>query len=676
MSCSELQQAEKIAENVVFSSNLAVFSKKYPFLAKKIDFLAKNDLVYVLPARDGCIYYACKDKNGLVPVSDPVNPLQRMQMQLDQYATQLSDTTRPVLIVGLYPGNELISIFELSDKIRTPHCPQPIWVCVDSSIGLCGFLKAWDARQIIESPRVKFFWHEDLPKEVENLAAHPEIPHVFTLISGASDRTLGLVLPPLAALIQARDQELVRLCEENNRYYDSLDDRQLAEAIADRAGRKPRLLMPTCSWSTFIQHSTRDTCAAFEQLGWETRILQNDAMMTPYYLARQINEFKPDVFLFIDHLRHEAEEIYPRNMMFITWVQDEMAHIHCAEAGRKMTEYAAGGRRDLVIGHVDRLEKSFGYPGERLVQLTIPADPRVFRPVSVSAADRAKYGCDIAFMSNCGMPSDQVLETRILPVVEPWGIGRATATAIHDHLWQAYRAGRTFIDRNVFLEELKLFPVFTDVYERSASPSAANGESRQDTLLRLFLWGLNDTIYRHVILEWADEMGVNMHLYGHGWERHPRFARYARGSLAHGEELNTAYQAAALNLHLNIAQGMHQRLWEMMATGAAFLLRAQPIDPNAPPAEAMHELAQCLMEDRDPAQLSTPHQEAMADYIFRVAIHLAQTESSAPLEQRVMERIEATVMNRPEWIIPDFEQHAFRDRAGFEERVSAWLKKR
>ena len=69
------------------------------------------------------------------------------------------------------------------------------------------------------------------------------------------------------------------------------------------SSRPPRLLMPTCAWSTYVQHSARDTCAAFERLGWETRLLKIEAMLTPYHLVRQINEFKPDVFLFIDHLR-------------------------------------------------------------------------------------------------------------------------------------------------------------------------------------------------------------------------------------------------------------------------------------------------------------------------------------------------------------------------------------
>ena len=183
--------------------------------------------------------------------------------------------------------------------------------------------------------------------------------------------------------------------------------------------------MPTVSWSTFVQHSARDTAAAFEEMGWEVRVLKMDAMLTPYYLVKAINEFKPDVFLFIDHMRYEAEEIYPRNMMFLTWIQDDMPNLQCSRAGEKLAEYAASGRRDLVVGYIQGLEENYGFPKDRLVPLLIPANPRIFHPVELTEADRAKYGCDLAFMTNTSMSSEQVIEQKIIPQVESLGISRA-----------------------------------------------------------------------------------------------------------------------------------------------------------------------------------------------------------------------------------------------------------
>ena len=177
-------------------------------------------------------------------------------------------------------------------------------------------------------------------------------------------------------------------------------------------------------------------------------------MLTPYHLVRQINEFKPDVFLFIDHMRYEAEDVYPRGMMFVTWIQDDMSNLQCKKAGEKLGEYAARGKRDLVVGYVEGLETKYNFPKDRLVPLLIPANPRIFHPITLTDAERAKYGCDLAFMTNTSMSSEQVIEEKILPQVEPLGISRATCQSIHDDLWTLYRSEKTLTDRNEFLDWL------------------------------------------------------------------------------------------------------------------------------------------------------------------------------------------------------------------------------
>jgi hypothetical protein len=662
-----------------------------------LDRFPEKTRIRVLPSQDGSVFYGYEEKGIVIPVTDPVAPIQRIQGQLDQHVTQLADTTRPVLIVGLYPGNELLSIFDRCDRITTPHCPQPILVCVDSMICLYGFLQAWDARRILRSSRVRLFWHGDLQREVECLRQHPEKPHVFTLISSAPDKTLDSILPPLAALIQERERETLRLCADNNDYYERMDDRQLAAIIKGRSGRKPRLMMPTCTWSTFIQHSARDTCAAFEDIGWETNILKMDAMLTPYYLVRSIHEFKPDVFLFIDHLRYEAEEVYPRHMMFLTWIQDEMSHIQCEEAGRKLTEYAAGGKRDLVVGYVDQLDTKYGYPKDRLVPLHIPADPRIFHPTILTEVKMAKYGCELSFITNVSMSSEQVVEEKILPIVEPLGISRATVQAIHDHLWNEYRSDKTFVDRDQFLAELLKFDEFSALWETlrvrnhkeaqekdapSLKARISNFSPQGDDLFRLFYVRLNDTMYRHVVLEWADELGVNLHLYGQGWENHPRFAKYARGPLAHDTELNIAYQCARWNLHLNITQGMHQRLWEILAAGARPLVRA-PSRLAKEPSElsaGLRRLAAQLREfgegspeafrlddSYDSAEL-----RALMDFIFEIAWSQTTGKSETvagefvpPLEERVGQILINLVSDRMDCQIPDWNFRHFTNRESF-----------
>ncbi len=574
----------------LLQKNLAVLKTKYPHIAQKVEDFPDKHNVVIFHAKDGAPAFGLKRNGSVQALTDPIAPLKRLQQQIDLYSKQVQDFTRPLFIVGFYPGLELIQLFERCEKEVTPHCPQPIFLCVDSIANLYCFLQLWDVTHIISSNRVRWFLAEERAMEVEFLRSNPHIPHVATLITGAPDNVLEEIMPPFAKLVIERDEEMKKLQEENERYYDAISDEELAKIIEGKSGRAPRLMMPTCSWSTFVQYSVRDTAREFEEAGWEVKVLKMDAMLTPYYLVKSINEFKPDVFLFIDHMRYEAEEVYPKNMMFITWIQDELPNLHSKKAGEKMREYAKERRRDIVIGYTRDLDSKYGFPSDRLIPLPIMADPRIFHPIELTEEDKAKYGCDLAFVSNVSMDSRDVIEKRILPQVEPLGISKDTCFAIHDDLWKIYRAEKTMTDRAKFCEWLRQYDEFDKAY---VALEDGNFKDRHDLsiknadeLLNLFYWRLNDTIYRHVVLEWADEYaeahpGFKIHLYGRGWERHPRFKKYAKGPIEHGAELNRVYQAAKLNLHLNITEGMHQRLWEIAMSGTKAITRKEIIDKNS-----------------------------------------------------------------------------------------------
>lgn len=692
----ETSQASATARSSgLYEANLAALRSRYPDLAERIGTTPLAAEVTLVRAKDGGVTYAVRGPAGHRFLTNPINPIQHIQTQLDSEASSLQDSTRPVLVVGLYPGNELLFAFELAERITTPHCSQPIWVCIDSIPCLQGMLMAWDVRRIITSDRVRLFWHTEIPQNIAFLQDHPEFPHIFTMLSGAPDVTLNRLLPPFAQLAAERDTAALRMTAANAQYYDRMSDEQLASIIAGKGDRKPRLLMPTCSWSTFIQYSTRDTCAAFQDMGWETRILCTDAMLTPYCLVQAIHDFKPDVFLFIDHMRYEAETVYPHNMMFVSWIQDEMPNLQCKKAGEKLAEYATRGRRDLVVGYVEGLDTKHGYPKARLAPLSIPADPRIFRPVSLSASDKANHGCELAFMTNTSMPSDEVVETKIVPMVEPLGISRSTCIQIHDDLWHLYRSEQTITDRNEFVDWLKQYPEFQGFWNRHTSAATPETvappphDQTQDDVFRLFYWRLNDTIYRHIVIEWADELGADMHLYGQGWERHPRFAKYARGPLAHGPELNIAYQAAAHCLHLNITQGMHQRIHEIMASGGHLLLRqsCELTHPaEEPPQELMQRLATAFRtggEHTDARDLfredivrTQAEKDALSEWVFKIALSLAQqmgkTSTSIPdLEHNTLQQVRAVLTGRVDWNVEDWANHCFTNRHDFEKRLHA-----
>jgi len=604
--------------------NLSALRECYPALAHRLDAYSDRHRVCVFPASDGGTAYGLWLNGQIRPVTDRIAPLRRIQAQLEQNSDRLKDFSRPVLVIGLYPGTELSYIFDLSEDNPDPHADQHILVCIDSLACLQGFLLSADVRRIIASKRVRLFWHEDVAHETDRIRNHPECSHLFTFVAGCPSGILNRVMPHFAELVSERRTETQRLQDENNRYYDALSDRQLAELIngptSSPAGRAPRLLLPTCSWSTVTQYSARDTAAEFRNAGWDVRHLNMDSMLTPYYVAREIHDFRPDVFLFINHLRTEAIEAYPTNMMFVSWVQDHVPDICNPVAAQRWNAATEGRSRDLIVGYVGELQEN-GYRGDRLLEIPMAVSAHLFRPRTLNTAQRRQFECDLMFASNRGKPTQRVVSEDVAPALRSHGMTEEQIMLLHDHLWDRYRSGRTFTSCHELLTELRLLRDFDPSWPERT-------EESRNAIVQALFWRLNDTIYRHVVVEWLDEArttgvaplsNTRIHLYGNGWQQHPRFARYARGTLRHGRELSMAYQAARLCLHLNAVEGYgHQRLMEIAAAGGRAIVRTTATGHQTKANLSMAQ--QKVFSSQRPAQsLSASERRALNDWLYNVA---------------------------------------------------------
>jgi Glycosyl transferases group 1 len=86
-------------------------------------------------------------------------------------------------------------------------------------------------------------------------------------------------------------------------------------------------------------------------------------------------------------------------------------------------------------------------------------------------------------------------------------------------------------------------------------------------------------------LEWVAEYcrknNKTLRLYGSGWESNPRFAEYAAGFLAPGEEMRAVYQATDINLQIIETGFLHSRSLDGLAAGGFFLNRqVREFDPT------------------------------------------------------------------------------------------------
>jgi hypothetical protein len=137
---------------------------------------------------------------------------------------------------------------------------------------------------------------------------------------------------------------------------------------------------------------------------------------------------------------------------------------------------------------------------------------------------------------------------------------------IHDRLRAIYDAGDSV----------------TEISALTAIINAALMETRlkgdPQSVLDLVSHRINNAFLRHQAIRWVAKTGVDLRLYGRGWEENPEFSRYARGIADNQQQLTLIYQASRVNLQVTPFGAAHQRLFEGLACGGFFLLRSVTID--------------------------------------------------------------------------------------------------
>ncbi len=328
-----------------------------------------------------------------------------------------------------------------------------------------------------------------------------------------------------------------------------------------QAGRPLRVLGVTSRYTTFLQHSMRDWLAAFDRLGHATRLViegHDHEIHNELVTAAAIADFGPDLVVLIDHLRGGVGGV-PPGVPVVAWVQDALPHLFTPAAG------AAHGPVDYTMGLPKaRLVRQFGYPGERFLTTPIPVRADRFAP---PPGPRAPFDCDVSFVSHASTPADVLLRQATEQVSSPQV--RRALEAVHDQLRATYAAGGCVTEP----------PAIRRLVDAALADAGCwVDESAMPAVMDLFVQRVNNALFRHQALAWVADMGVDLRLYGRGWERHPTLGRYARGPADHAGGLAGVYRASRINLHVSPFGAVHQRVFEGLAAGGFFLLRACPGD--------------------------------------------------------------------------------------------------
>lgn len=554
-----------------FAANLAALQMRDPQLADRLATLVIAQPFYIAAEGDRVFLGRCGE-SGIAPIADPVPAPSAKSLARKVFPS--AAVTGPLAVCGLGYGWLWDCVAKLPSRIDVlPGHRPPIYFLTGDIEQLWAVLHVMDWRAMLADRRYPIFAGPDAFEQFRtSLIADPTFPEPRGLIR--IDSTLPAVNLDefLKDLRLAREQHLKTIHRAIEALYATPRGNDWPAKF--RSGRL-RVLGITSRYTTFLQHSMRDWLSAFERMGHQTRLVieQHDHLMLGAYgYARGILDFNPDLILIIDHYRAEIGDI-AQSVPCVMWVQDQLPNIYCAAAGR------AQGPRDYCLGH-GRLHLStrYGYPAERFLSTTVGINDEKYAPAPPSSEEIRKFGCDVSYVSHASATSDKLVEKLLGP--KPREEMARLVWDMHDRMVGHFQSGG-----QVLTDPVLRLHLCASIAQTGFDPGLAQGQA----ILQHFSGQVNNAIFRQQALEWVAQAGVDLRIYGRGWDTHPRLARYARGEADNQRDLPSIYRASKINLQVITHGAVHQRLMDGLASGAFFLMRYTPGDDLGIPYRALWE---------------------------------------------------------------------------------------
>lgn len=581
----------------------------------------------------------------------------------------------PYVVVGDYGGELLDRVHQATRKMFLTFTPH-IFVIEPEPVVFGAALYVRESVDALADPRVVPLLGPDWRAALDEfLAAHPRVrvPEHVVAPPGAPRDLIDAVLARLREASRDRQRRAIDLIGRAQARYDALAPDHWRRRFADPSGEPLRVLGVTSRYTTVLQHAMRDLGRAFEQQGCAFELLieaTDHELIGRDAIAAAVELLRPDLVFIIDHHRHEYGGAIPANVPFVCWIQDLLPHLMSAAAGRSL------GALDFYIApELDQLTRAYAYPSRQGLASPMTTSEHTYSADPLPADELEPLRCDFSFVSNQAVTPDAFRHDWLARFRAGPDAARVT-----EYLLGALRDEFAADPRTAFARPVDA------LLERAARATGVAPASPQqaDHLARSFIHPAGELIFRHHTLEWVadycESRGRSLHLYGNGWDAHPRFARYARGVVRNGRCLRAVYQASLVNLQIIGSGAIHQRLLDGLMSGGFFLCRYTPIDHIAP---VVRRLLAALDASRPPDGAGDATQAATADPAVTAALHALDALHGAP--PRNPARLAAWELNRYREhaaqgfarvaadVLPLFEQVTFGSASEFAERADSYL---
>ncbi len=490
----------------------------------------------------------------------------------------------PYLFDGLDLGHFFGRIYgKTVDTFLGYSCP--LYVVEPDAALLALVLHLHDWSNILADPRIFIFTGANGTNELRKLwDNNPDLPlptQVRTL-SQYSPRSNPSAVQTTEQALASREKTVTESLADLNGRYNKFDlaywSNRFEQAL-NSTGEPLRILAGVSVHTTFLQYSMRDTKRAIESLGHRCMVLQessNHETIGPITYHNAIREFRPDVFLSLDHMRPEFGSIIPRGLPVLTWDQDQLPHVFTDEIMRRVSKH------DFLVGYSKDRWVFAGCEPKQFLNARVPTCPKQFDGQPLTPDEIAKYSCDLSYVSHASQTPQQFHDEERRQYQDP------NVQALLDCI---YACTPEILAKYSTMHSESPYEILEQAQQRSGI--TIRDDALHQRIVSWYLWRLRDRIYRHDALAWAatwaKKNNREFRIYGRGWDAHPTLSPFAAGLAENGRELLCIYRASKINLQLMPAGFIHQRALDGLAAGGFFLTRLAPDDLKG---ATLHKLCQ------------------------------------------------------------------------------------
>ncbi len=538
---------------------------------------------------------------------------------------------QPYVISGDHLGGLFRKAFVATSRMFMTFAPRIYLIEPDpTAIGLCLYLL--DDIDEWCHDRVSIFTGRDCMGQYETfLREHIERspPDYCLRLPYGEAHLTGEIVKVSQRIAKCHAEQAHAALARLRAHYDTIGLNDWAELFSRAADTKSkvtnktrplRILGMTSRFTTVLQYSMRDLKAAFEKLGHDFQILMEPSdhdRSTTADSATRIEAFKPDLLFLIDHHRREYPHLIPPNVPFVCWIQDRLPNLMHTDAGKSI------GKLDFYIASAcAELTESYQYPRSQGMTWTMATNDREYDATPLPESELTNYRCDFSYVSN----QSKRPEAFHAEHCETYANNKLLKRVL-DYLYE--RLSREIRNDPIHAPARPASELLADA-QRELGLAAASSEIL-DRICRNYVHPLVELLFRQSTLEWVadycDRTGRVLHIYGNGWDAHPRFAKYHRGVAVNGRPLRAIYQASRVNLQIIGSGAVHPRLLDGLAAGGFFLIRGCALDRIHEPCRRLIEAVErrSIEPDREYPMSRAPE---MADLLKDIAPLLGARRSA------------------------------------------------